>query len=297
MTCDGLTPKNSRTPASSRSDVLHGVVDGDVRVLHELEEVLVGRADLGAEAGLLRDDRDRADEVVGLEARLLEDREAEEAAEALGVLDLRDEVVGHRLALRLVRGVHLLAERLLVPVEADGDGGGLAVRDVLPPHVQEAVDRVRGLAARAREAADRVERAVEVVRRVDQRERGPFGGRHRGESIRGACQNRGPREAIATPANGRDAVLAAVVFAALSLLGQHTWGTVDAIQRFAVTRSLVERGSAVTPEFGPGEVRAAAERPHDPDVPAREGARAPSRDPTRGRSVTGRRPSSSRRFS
>lgn len=51
--------------------------------------------------------------------------------------------------------------------------------------------------------------------------------------------------------NGRDAALAAVVFATLSLLGQHTWGTVDAIQRFAVTRSLVERGSAVTPEFGP----------------------------------------------
>jgi hypothetical protein len=50
---------------------------------------------------------------------------------------------------------------------------------------------------------------------------------------------------------GRDAALAAVVFAALSLLGQHTWGTVDAIQRFAVTRSLVERGSALTPEFGP----------------------------------------------
>lgn len=51
--------------------------------------------------------------------------------------------------------------------------------------------------------------------------------------------------------NGRDAAVAAVVFATLSLLGQHTWGTVDAIQRFAVTRSLVERGSAVTPEFGP----------------------------------------------
>jgi hypothetical protein len=51
--------------------------------------------------------------------------------------------------------------------------------------------------------------------------------------------------------SGRDAALAAVVFATLSLLGQHTWGTVDAIQRFAVTRSLVERGTAVTPEFGP----------------------------------------------
>ena len=154
--------------------------DGDVGIPHELEEVLVGRADLGAETRFLRDHRDRADEVVGLEARLLEDREAEQAAETLGVLDLRNEVVRHRLALSLVGGVQLLAKRLLVPVEADGDGGGLAVHDVLPPHVQEAVGRVRRLAARAREAADRVERAVEVVGRVDQGERGPFGGRHRG---------------------------------------------------------------------------------------------------------------------
>ena len=191
--------------------------------------------------------RDRPDEVVRLEAGLLEDREAEQPAEALGVLDLRDEIVRHRLSLGLVRRVHLLAERLLVAVEADGDTGRLAVRHVLPPHVEEAQDRVRRPPAGPREPADRVEGAVEIVRGVDERERGPFRrGRHRGESIRGACQNRRP----VTEARG-DAAVGAIVFAALSLLGQHSWGTVDAIQRFAVTRALVESGSAVTPEFGP----------------------------------------------
>jgi hypothetical protein len=41
------------------------------------------------------------------------------------------------------------------------------------------------------------------------------------------------------------------VFAILSALGHHTWGTADAIQRFAVTRALADRGTVLTPEFGP----------------------------------------------
>ena len=41
------------------------------------------------------------------------------------------------------------------------------------------------------------------------------------------------------------------VFSILSALGHHTWGTVDAIQRFAVTRAIVESGTVLTPEFGP----------------------------------------------
>jgi hypothetical protein len=75
-----------------------------------------------------------------------------------------------------------------------------------------------------------------------------------------ASVGRGEEAAIAASVSAaRERIVAAVtekrvvvlVFAALTLLGQHSWGTVDAIQRFAVTRSLVESGSAVTPEFGP----------------------------------------------
>ncbi len=45
--------------------------------------------------------------------------------------------------------------------------------------------------------------------------------------------------------------LAALTFIALSALGHHTWGTVDAIQRLALTRSLLTAASVRTPEFGP----------------------------------------------
>lgn len=46
-------------------------------------------------------------------------------------------------------------------------------------------------------------------------------------------------------------LLGLAVFAVLSALGHHTWGTSDAIERFATTRALVDSGSVVTPEFGP----------------------------------------------
>ena len=110
-----------------------------------------------------------------------------------------------------------------------------------------------------------------------------------------------PEERVAaTPPPVRDrgdAAVAAVVFAALSLLGQHTWGTVDAIQRFAVTWSLVERGSAVTPEFGPVKYAPLQSVLMIPTAPAREGTRRASPGPIRARWATGRRPSSSRRSS
>lgn len=46
-------------------------------------------------------------------------------------------------------------------------------------------------------------------------------------------------------------ILGCGTFLALSLLGYHRWGTIDAVQRFAVTRALVHEGSVVTREFGP----------------------------------------------
>ena len=45
--------------------------------------------------------------------------------------------------------------------------------------------------------------------------------------------------------------LGSVAFIALSALGHHTWGTVDAIQRLALTRSVLTSGSVITEEFGP----------------------------------------------
>ena len=166
--------RHAEEPGDARlvqEPLLHGMPDGDGRVLHELEEVLVGGGDLDAHARARGRDRDRTDEVVRLVARLLDDGEAEEPADPLGVLDLRHEIVRHRLPLGLVARIQLFAERLLVPVEAHGDRFGLPRLAILPPHVQEAVDGIRGPAPRARQPADRVERAIEIVRRVEERQR------------------------------------------------------------------------------------------------------------------------------
>jgi hypothetical protein len=46
-------------------------------------------------------------------------------------------------------------------------------------------------------------------------------------------------------------ILGIGTFVALSLLGYHRWGTIDAIQRLAVTRALLHEGSVVTRDFGP----------------------------------------------
>ena len=108
-TCAGGTPKNSFTPASSRSISFTGcqtATSGSPR-----------RAGRGPcrptrsptrKPGLLRRRRDRPDQVVGLEPRLLDDREAHRPAEPLRVVDLRNEVVRHGRALRLVARVHLV---------------------------------------------------------------------------------------------------------------------------------------------------------------------------------------------
>jgi hypothetical protein len=45
--------------------------------------------------------------------------------------------------------------------------------------------------------------------------------------------------------------LGCLCFVAVSALGHHTWGSIDSIQRLAVTRSLLTTGSVITPEFGP----------------------------------------------
>jgi hypothetical protein len=54
-----------------------------------------------------------------------------------------------------------------------------------------------------------------------------------------------------TRSDGRVALaMGFLCFLAVSALGHHTWGTVDAIQRLAVTRSILTTGSVITPEFG-----------------------------------------------
>jgi hypothetical protein len=60
-----------------------------------------------------------------------------------------------------------------------------------------------------------------------------------------------PRAEDAGGARRAGLLLGLALFATLSALGHHTWGTVVAIQRFAVTRALADSGTVISPEFGP----------------------------------------------
>ena len=83
ITFSGGTPNFSITSAMPMRLVLHGVVH-DHAVAHELHQVLVGRHDGGGRLGLAGEPRIGRDQVVGLEAGLLQARNVERAAPPRG---------------------------------------------------------------------------------------------------------------------------------------------------------------------------------------------------------------------
>ena len=166
----GGGPEQLGDPLRVEDDLLRRMPDDEPVAANELEEVLVRRDDLHPEPGPERPLRERADQVVRLETRLLDDGEPHRLAEQPGIADLRDEVVGHRGALSLVVLVHLVAERLFLPVERDRHGVGPALREELPEHVREPERRVRRTAPRPGEAPDGEERSIEQTGGVDERE-------------------------------------------------------------------------------------------------------------------------------
>jgi hypothetical protein len=94
--------------------VLHRVPEQDRRALlvadvDQLHQVLVGRDDDDALAGPLRLHRVGRDDVVGLDAGLLDHRQAERGGRPADQRELRDEVLGRRRALGLVGGVQRVA--------------------------------------------------------------------------------------------------------------------------------------------------------------------------------------------
>ena len=96
------------------------VVEADVRA-DQLHQVLVGRDDQHVRPGVACLASVGGDDVVGLVARLV-DRDEREGAHGLPhQRELRLQVVRRLAAVRLVVGIHFLAERLLRPVEDDGE--------------------------------------------------------------------------------------------------------------------------------------------------------------------------------
>ena len=107
--------------------VRHGIDQRDVGI-HQLRQVLVAGGDDAAHAGLSGLARERADDVVGLDAVDHQQRPAQRGDGLVQRLDLAHEILGHRRAVRLVFGVPFVAESLALGVENAGEIVRLVVR-------------------------------------------------------------------------------------------------------------------------------------------------------------------------
>ena len=158
--------------------VLHGVEHRDVAVA-ELHEVLVRRADDDLHPGRDGEFCERGDDVVGLEPRDLDLGQAEGVDHAPDHPDLLGELGRHGRAVRLVGAVELLAEVVAGGVVDYAEVGGALLTLDAQDHLAEAVDRARLHPLRRMQRRQRVERAIEVVHRVQHVEARLGSGRRR----------------------------------------------------------------------------------------------------------------------
>ena len=141
-------------------ETLAGGHEVDVRC-DQLQGVEVAREDQGVETRRLRLLRERADHVVGLEARERIHGHPELVEELLAALELGPQVVGHRLARRLIGRVALLPEGRDGQIETGRDVARRVLLDDLQQDGREAERRVHQLALRRREGRDREVAAVD----------------------------------------------------------------------------------------------------------------------------------------
>ena len=144
--------------------------------IEELRQVLVLAGDPDRRLGMLapHPTDERRDDVVGLDAPFREDGDARQARQLEAPLDLTVEVLGRRLAMRLVLGVELGPEGLGVAAGIDHERHvrASAVAQELQQHLAEAVDHVGRLVrdGAVEPAADRVVRAEELRVAIDDAE-------------------------------------------------------------------------------------------------------------------------------
>ena len=150
--------------------VVHRVDERDVAV-DELSEILVTGRDDRRGAGGRRLSRERADDVVGLDALDAQQRDSHGLDGLEQRRDLCAQLVGHRRPVGLVLGVQVRAERLAGRVEDDGHVRRLLLVEQLVEHVDDAEHGVGRLTGLGRQHRDRVEGAIQVRRAVDKDER------------------------------------------------------------------------------------------------------------------------------
>ena len=150
--------------------VRHRVDQRHIRI-DELREILVaGRDDHAMTARRCRAG-DRADRIVGLDAGHFEHRPAEQAHHLMDRCDLLHQGFGHRRTVRLVVGVPVVAKGRPLGVEHAGRVLGRELRSQQLHHRDKTVQRTRRHTARPAEVGQRVIRAVEVARPIDQQHR------------------------------------------------------------------------------------------------------------------------------
>ena len=137
----------------------------------ELHEVFVAGHHHDRKPLQLQKPRQRADEVVGLVAGHLEDRQAVAGRDLLDVGDLQSHVRGHRGAVRLVGGEEAVAEGRAAGIEKHGRVLGAALRHELDQHAGEPENSVGRQSPGVGEALDCVIRAMDVSGAVDEIDR------------------------------------------------------------------------------------------------------------------------------
>ena len=140
-------------------------VDRDA-LADQLDEIAVERGDPGFDALLDRLVRQRRQHIIGLVALRLEDRHAEGLRDLPAAINLRRQILRHRVAVRLVVGVDRAPKsRAVVDIQRQRDVAGLEIVEHREQRVGEAVDRADHLAG----GFDRERLAHRVVGAEDDR--------------------------------------------------------------------------------------------------------------------------------
>ena len=164
--------------------VAHGV-DQRHPVVDQLRQVLVAGGNDHLVTRRSSHARQRADGVVGLDARHHEHRPAQQLDHLVDGLDLLHQRLGHGAAVGLVVGVPLVAKGRAMGVEHAHRVLGLHVLERALQHGHHAVQGPGGRAIRAAKIGQRVVGAVEVAGAVNQQHHGQGRGIHR-RIVRGA---------------------------------------------------------------------------------------------------------------
>ena len=137
---------------------------------HKLHQVLVGGDDDGLETGRLGHRHVGGDQVVGLEPRHLDLRQAQRIGGVANQRELRNQLFRRLAAVGLVFGIDVVAEGLARRIKYDRYMARRQIIDELHHHAGEAENRVHRRAVATRHRRQRVEGTEDISRPVDQDE-------------------------------------------------------------------------------------------------------------------------------